>query len=263
MNKLCLLVSVGLLALGACVPAKKTKETEKVEKWVSLFNGKDLEGWTVKISGYPVGENFGNTFYVEDSLLKCDFRAYDRFNERFGHIYTNREYSHFKLRLEYRFFGKHADGAPGWSYLNSGMMLHAQSPESMLLDQSFPVSIEAQLLGSDSTVTNTTGNVCTPGTDVYINNELYPAHCASSSSKNYPGDEWVKAEVVVLGDSIVHHIINGDTVMTYTRLTVKAEDMTDRVPDGPLKSGRIALQAEGFPTAFRNIEILDLSEQYK
>jgi hypothetical protein len=25
--------------------------------WVSLFNGKDLEGWTAKITGHPIGTN--------------------------------------------------------------------------------------------------------------------------------------------------------------------------------------------------------------
>jgi len=255
-----IIIVAGILLLTAC---GKTKPAVEKEKWVSLFNGKDLDGWTVKIKGYPPGENFGNTFYAEDGQLKCNFTAYEQFNERYGHIYTDRTFSHYKIRLEYRFFGQHATGAPGWSYLNNGIMLHCQSPETLLLDQDFPVSIEAQLLGSDSTITNTTGNVCTPGTDIYLHGQLYTTHCASSSSKNYPSDQWVKAEVVVLGDSIVHHIIEGDTVITYTNLTVNAGYMTDRVPDGPLREGRIALQAEGHPTAFRNIEILDLSDKYK
>jgi hypothetical protein len=140
-------------------------------------------------------------------------------------------------------------------------MLHAQSPESMSLNQNFPVSIEAQLLGSDDRVAKTTGNVCTPGTDIYLNGELYTTHCASSSSKNYPWNQWVKAEIVVLGDSIVHHIIEGDTVMTYTNLIISAVDATDKSPAVPLTSGRIALQSEGHPTEFRNIEILDLSDK--
>jgi len=255
------LIAMGLALSISCTQTKKPAEQEK---WLSLFNGKDLEGWTVKISGYPVGENFGNTFYVEDGLLKTDYKAYgDDFNERYGHIYTNNGYSHYKLCLEYRFFGEHAPKAPGWSYLNNGIMLHAQSPESMLLDQPFPVSIEAQLLGTDETITNTTGNVCTPGTDIYLDGVPYTDHCASSSSKNYPFDRWVKAEVLVLGDSIVHHIIEGDTVMTYTKLTVDAGDMTPAIPSGPLKSGRIALQSEGHPTEFRKIELLDLSEKYQ
>ncbi|MDR2384374.1 MAG: DUF1080 domain-containing protein [Tannerella sp.] len=240
------------------------KNTVKEEKWVSLFNGKNLEGWTVKICGYPAGENFGNTFYVEDSVLKTQYAAYgDTFNGRFGHLYSNAEYSHYKLRLEYRFSGSHAPGAPGWSYLNSGAMLHAQSPESVLLNQDFPVSIEAQFLGSDSKVTNTTGNVCTPGTDIYLNETPYTSHCASSTSKNYPYNEWVKAEMIVLGDSIAHHNINGDTVISYTRMTVNAGDMNPNIPSGQLKSGRIALQSEGHPVEFRNIEILDLANTYK
>lgn len=240
------------------------KESESKEKWEQLFNGKDLTGWTIKIAGYPVGENFGNTFYVEDSILKVNYEAYgDDFKDRFGHLSTDKIYSHYKLRIEYRFVGEQAPGGAGWAYRNSGAMLHSQDPQTMALDQDFPVSVEAQMLGGDGKHERTTGNVCTPGTEVHIGGQQYNGHCAESTSKTYHGDQWVCLEMIVLGDSIVHHIMEGDTIMTYTNLSIGGGNVSPQpnLPLGPLKEGRIALQSESHPVEFRKVELLDLSEK--
>lgn len=238
-----------------------TSKTTKQEEWVSLFNGKNLDGWTVKIKGYPVGDNFGNTFRVEDGLLKVRYDDYDgEFADRFGHIFTNEAFSSYKLKVEYRFVAEQAKGGAGWAYRNNGVMFHSQSAESMHIDQDFPVSIEAQLLGGDGTGERSTGNVCTPGTEIYINNKHYTAHCFESNSKTYDGDQWVNFELVVYKDSLVHHIVEGDTVLTYTNLTVGGGNVspTPNIPLGPLKQGHIALQGESHPTDFRKIEIMRL-----
>ncbi|NDV59813.1 DUF1080 domain-containing protein [Bacteroides sp. 519] len=247
------LLAIVLLAISC------TNKVEK-EEWIPLFNGENLDGWTVKIRNYPVGENFGNTFRVEDGLLKVRYDAYDEFNDCFGHIYTNEVFSSYKLRVEYRFLGEQVKGAAGWAYRNNGVMFHSQSAESIHLNQDFPVSIEAQLLGGDGSGDRPTGSVCTPGTEVYIDNKPYKAHCYESNSKTYDGDQWVNFELVVYGDSLVHHIVEGDTVLTYTNLTVGGGNVspTPDIPFGPLKKGHIALQSESHPTDFRKIEILKL-----
>lgn len=234
-------------------------------QWEQLFNGENLDGWVVKIKGYPAGENFGNTFRVEDGLMKVRYDAYDSFNNRYGHIFFNKKYSHYKLRVEYRFVGEQVDGGPGWAFRNNGAMLHCQDPYSMHIEQDFPVSIEAQMLGGNGVDERPTGSVCTPGTEVDIRGEHYTGHCASSSSKTYHGDQWVTMEMVVLGDSIVHHIIDGDTIMTYTNIIVAGGNVSPKpnIPEGPLKEGYISLQSESHPTDFRKIEILDLSGIYK
>ncbi len=245
-----------LIFLTAC---KSTGE--KKENWIQLFNGKDLNGWTVKIKGYPAGENFGNTFRVENGVMKVNYEAYrDTFNNRFGHIFTDKKYSHYKLRVEYRFVGDQIKDGAGWAFRNSGAMLHSQSPESMFLDQDFPVSVEAQMLGGNGTDERTTGNVCTPGTEIYIDGQPYKDHCYSSKSKTYHGDQWVTLEMIVLGDSIVHHVMDGDTILTYTHLTVGGGNVNPKpnIPDGPLKEGHIALQSESHPVEFRKIELLEL-----
>jgi hypothetical protein len=71
-------------------------------------------------------------------------------------------------------------------------------------------------------------------------------------------------EIVVLGDSIVHHIVEGDTVLTYTQLTTGGGGISPDpgIPNGPLKEGYISLQSESHPIEFRKVELLDLSGNF-
>jgi hypothetical protein len=249
-----------LLVTGACKLQQKAQEDTG---WIQLFNGKDLSGWNIKIAGYPLNENYKNIFSVSDGILRVSYGQLDSFRGEFGHLFTLQTFSHYKLRIEYRFTGNQCPGGPEWAIRNSGAMLHAQSAESMGLRQDFPVSIEAQFLGGLGTGERTTANVCTPGTDIDIDGKPVEGHCTSSSSKTYNGDQWVAVEMIVLGDSIVHHVIDGDTIISYTRLRVGPEMKPEGYPvaDGtPLKEGHIALQAESHGVEFRKVELLDLSE---
>ena len=238
-------------------------QSEKPENWVRLFNGKNLDGWTPKIAGYPVGENYKNTFRVEDGILKVKYNEYDSFNNEFGHLFYEKVYSHYRLRAEYRFTGEQIKGSPVWGYKNNGLMLHGQSPESMTLDQYFPISLEMQLKGTNREENAHNGNLCTPGTTVKIDGEYITEHCYEGNGPRLYEDEWVTAEVIVYGDSIIHHLINGDTVLTYYNPRISPEESPDyKSPnaDGRLTSGTISIQAESHPTEFRKIEILDLTK---
>jgi hypothetical protein len=254
-NLLILLIS--LLLITSCNNSRQNSEN-----WISLFNGKDLDGWIIKIRGYPLGENYNNTFRVEDGLLKVSYDKYEKFNGEYGHIYYKTPYSRYKVRVEYRFVGEQCPGSASWAFRNNGIMFHCQSPESVLLDQDFPVSIEAQLLGGDGSSERPTMNVCTPGTNIVIDTTLVTQHCTNSSSKTFNGDVWVTAELVVYSDSIIYHLVNGDTVLTYSKPQVGGTGIPDGYPlaEGtPVKEGYISLQAESHPTEFRKVELLDLS----
>jgi len=244
------------------------------EEWMPLFNGKDLAGWDVKIAGYDLNDNFAETFRVEDSIMKVDYSRYEKFDGKFGHIYYNKPYSYYRIRIQYRFTGKQLAGGPDYAYLNSGVMLHSQSAASLGKAQTFPVSLEMQFLASNDSVKRTTGNLCTPGTEVHMDGKLVTDHCINSSSENYDEDRWINAEAIVLGDSIVHHIIEGDTVLTYentlvgggfvnTGMSWRVGGFADSLQwmkkqSTPLKEGYIALQAESHPIEFRKVELLDL-----
>lgn len=233
--------------------------SQKSDGWIQLFNGEDLTGWTPKIVGYPAGENFGNTFRVEDGVLKVSYDAYDKFEDRYGHLFYETPFSHYIIRIEYRFVGEQIEGGAGWALRNSGIMVHGQTPESMGLKQNFPVSIEVQLLGGNGTDPRTTGNLCTPGTNVVMNDELVTRHCTNSGSKTYHGEQWVTAMVEVRGNDIIKHFINGDLVLDYSNPQYDPTDEDAKLliqgDDLMLCSGTISLQSESHPLEFRKVEI--------
>lgn len=234
------------------------------EEWVQLFNGKDLQGWAAKITGHDLDDNFGRTFRVENGTLKVSYDQYQTFGGRFGHIFYRQSFSHYRLKIEYRFVGEQAPGGPSWAVRNSGAMLHCQSPESMGKDQDFPISIEAQFLGGLGSGNRTTANLCTPGTHVVMNGKLITQHCVNSTSKTYHGDQWVSVELEVLGDSKIRHIVEGETVLEYEQPQIGGGSVNHFDPavkrDGtPLKEGYISLQAESHPVEFRKVELLSLA----
>jgi hypothetical protein len=248
----------------ALVSCQGSNDQGTTTEWIQLFNGKDLEGWTVKIRNYPVAENFGNTFRVEDGYLTVGYEAYDTFNEQFGHIFYNEKFSWYILGLEYRFIGDQVNEGPDWAFRNSGAMLHGQAPETMGLHQDFPISIEVQLLGGNGQDERSTANLCTPGTHVVMDSTLITDHCINSRSKTYHGDQWVRVDIIVLGDSLIQHVIEGETVLAYTRPQIGGEHVSGHDPavkkDGTLLSeGYISLQSESHPIQFRKVELLDLT----
>lgn len=239
------------------------EETKTKSKWISLFNGKNLDGWIVKIRGYDMNDNFGNTFRVEDGVLKVAYDQYDEFADKFGHLFYKDSFSHYIIRVEYRFTGEQVKGGPSWAFRNSGIMIHGQTPESMSKDQRFPVSIEVQLLGGNGTEERTTANLCTPGTHVVMHNKLLKRHCTDSNSKTYHGDQWVTVEVEVRGNQIIKHSIDGKTVLSYTkpRLDDQDPDAQKLIQKGAplqLDKGTISLQSESHPIEFRKVEFLKL-----
>jgi len=260
-----LICTIALGLFGSVFPAVLFTQAEPPQQeWISLFNGRDLTGWTPKIRGYELGENVADTFAVRAGALVVGYQGYEEWDSRFGHIFYKQPYSHYRLRLEYRFVGEQVPGGPGWAFRNSGIMLHCQSPESMARDQSFPVSIEVQLLGGKGEGRRTTANLCTPGTHVVMNGKLLTRHCTNSKSKTYHNDQWVSVEVEVRGGGVIKHFVNGRQVMQYEKpqLDESDEDAKKLVQDGEklLRGGYISLQSESHPVEFRRIELLDLSK---
>ncbi|MEO1011384.1 MAG: DUF1080 domain-containing protein [Bacteroidota bacterium] len=258
----------GLLFLFVlCFGCRSREDSPKESKsgWQILFNKKNLDHWTVKIHHYEVGDNHGDTFRVEDEMIQVRYDQYEGdFNDRFGHLYYDSPFSHFHLSLEYRFVGELHPGAPSYTLKNSGVMFHSQDPRTMPKEQDWPISVEMQFLaGITQGVNRPTGNMCSPGTEIYFEGEMYPGHCLNSSSKTYFGDQWVKAELIVHGDSLVRHLINGKEVLRYTKPQMgggvaNRYDSKIKIDGKPLTNGFIALQSEGQPIDFRNIKIKNL-----
>ncbi len=268
-------LSALFLSVSLIAPADSSKE----EEWISLFNGKDLSQWTIKMAGYPPNENYLETFAVEDSMIRIKYDQYKTFGDAYGHMYYKHPYSYYKLRFEYRFVGEQTPGGASWNVRNSGIMLHSQSAESNEIGQHFPVSVELQLLGGLNEGERTTANVCTPGTAVVMGDTVNYQHCISSASKTYHGDQWVHAEAVVYGGESMQFIVEGDTVLQFEQpqigggfisQTMNGQDwdqmgiLNDKEmwiskAGEILTEGYIALQAESHPIDFKHLELLPLS----
>ncbi|TWU17654.1 hypothetical protein Pla52o_48690 [Novipirellula galeiformis] len=255
-------------ALVSCsFAAAEEAETAGPEtgKWVSLFNGENMQGWTPKIRNHKLGDNFKNTFRVEDGLLKVRYDGYEKFDQTFGHLFYKDAFSHYRFRVEYRFVGDQCAGGPGWAFRNSGVMIHGEQPEAMSLDQDFPVSIEVQLLGGNGTDSRPNANLCTPGTNVIKEGKLFTPHCVSSSSETFHGDQWVTVEIEVHGNQLIKHIIDGKTVLQYSEPQLDprdphAKELAEKQGGIQLNGGSISLQSESHPIDFRKVEIMVLEK---
>ncbi|MGJ1445719.1 3-keto-disaccharide hydrolase [Sphingobacterium spiritivorum] len=258
-------LSIGALLFSS---APLVAQTVKTPKPIQLFNGKDMKNWIIKIRQHEVGDNYANTFRVEDGLLKVRYDGYKSFDKQYGHIAYDKPFSAYVLRVQYRFVGEQAPEGEGWAWRNSGAMLHGQDPRTMLKNQDFPISIEGQLLGGDGKNERTTSNLCTPGTNVVMNEKLFTPHCISSKSKTYHGDQWVTADFVVLGDSVIQHILEGQVVLEYNKPQIGGGSVSDYDPaqkkDGQLlKQGYISLQSESHPIDFKKVELYNLEPYMK
>ena len=237
------------------------------EDWIVMFNGKNLDGWTPKIAKHDLGDNFGNTFRVENGLLEVRYDKYKTFDDQFGHLFYKEPFSYYRVLVEYRFIGNtQAPGGPtGWAFKNSGVMLHSPDPRTMPRDQNFPISIEAQLLGGRGDgKPRPTANMCSPGTEIVYEHKLYKDHCLNSTSPTFDGEEWVRAEFEVHGSGTITHYVNGKQVLEYEMPQfgggVVDNFNTATKLDGKLiDSGWISLQSESHPIDFRRVEILNLA----
>jgi hypothetical protein len=252
-----------LAALSTGAAAKQASAAQ--EDWIALFNGRNLDGWTPKITGHALGDNFADTFRVESGLLKVRYDGYRAFEGTFGHLFYKDAFSYYRLVVEYRFVGEQAPGGPEWAVRNSGVMLHAQPPRTMRRDQDFPVSIEAQFLGGlGDGNRRPTMNLCTPGTEVVYRGAILPGHCFESASRTFDGDQWVRVEMLVLGSAQITHFVNGEQVLEYALPQFGGGGVTDfdpgSKPDGKLiEGGYIALQSESHPIDIRKVELLNLA----
>jgi len=235
--------------------------------WIQLFNGKDLTGWTPKFAHHELGENFRDTFRVENGMLEVRYDKWPSFTDEFGHLFYKDPFSYYLLAAEYRFVGQQVTTSRtdlAWALRNNGLMILSPPPKTMLKDQDFPISIEVQLLGGLSDgKPRSTANLCTPGTHVVMNGELRTAHCTNSKSKTYDGDQWVRVEVLVHGDELVRHMVEGETVLEYSKPQIgggqaSPTDPAVKIDGTPLTGGYISLQAETAPIDFRKVELLNL-----
>ncbi|MFC3973835.1 3-keto-disaccharide hydrolase [Maribacter confluentis] len=251
------------LVIVVCIACGEKSTNEAEEDWIAIFDGSNYGDWTPKFTGAALGVNYRDRFVYDDGLLSVRYAKTDTFKGNFGHLFYKEKFSHYKLRATYRFVGDQMTDGPAWAFRNNGLMLHCQEPGTLGLDQDFPISLELQLLGGDDNQPRTTANLCTPGTNVVLNDSLFTTHCVNSVSNTYHGDQWVTVEVLVLGDSLIQHKMEDKVVMAYSSPTIGGGNIAGYLDSAfkegeALKEGYIAIQAESHPIDFKRIEVLNL-----
>jgi hypothetical protein len=252
----------------ACAAAPASAAAQGAEPWKPIFDGKTLDGWTAKIARRPVGENWHDTFVVKDGAIRVSYAGYEKFGLQFGHLFYKTPFTAYRLRLNYRVLEPPLPDTPAWARGNSGVMFHSQSPESMGLNQPFPVSVEFQILGADDAGPRPTGSVCTPGVSVTIEGKRQAEHCTTSTGPTIPNGTWTKLELEVLPNGQVTERINGAVVHRYADIELDPNDpmaaadalrlIAERGGVLAVKGGYIALQSEGHPVEFKDIEVQEL-----
>ena len=253
--------------ITSCENKKTTEKTvqeapvEQAPEWKALFNGENLDGWTMKISGKELGENYGSTFRVDSGILKIRYDEYGSFDNQFGGLYYDQIFKNYRLKVEYRFVGETAPGAPEWGYRDSGVQYHCQSPQSLTIDQAFPVCLEYNLHGGNGTDDRPVGEICASGTFVEIDGVVTKSYSTPATVPiTFHGDQWVTLEIDVQ-DSVISHFANGEKILTYTNPRYNPDhdlgktfiaDSSDRVTEG-----YISLQSNSHPIDFRKIEIME------
>ena len=248
----------------SCNPAIKDVAPNKQAafKWVDIFNGKNLDGWTMKINGYPLGENFANTFRVEEGILKVRYDGYgENFSDRFGAFFYNKKLGNYRLKVEYRFVGETAPGAPEWGYRDSGVQFHSQSPTSMKIDQPFPICLEYNLHGGNGTEERPVGAICANGMKVEINGQFNSSYCTpATAQRTFHGDQWVTLEIAVI-DGQITHFVNGEEILSYANPIYNEEHELGKtfINNGNkiVKDGYISLQSNSHPIDFRKIQLIN------
>lgn len=255
------LIFVSPLLLLSCKSNKISSGANTKQQWVSLFDGKDLHNWIPKIAGYKMGDNFGNTFRVEDGILSTRYNAYDSFNKRFGALYYDKKFTNYRLRIEYRFTGNLTPGAPSWGFRDGGIQYHCQPPSTVGFDQPFPVCLEYNLLGGNGKDERPTGEICASGMYVEVNGKRNSSYCTPPFVKRtFAGDLWVTAEIDVR-DGKITHFVNGEKILQFENPRYDSTNALAKpfIVNGNdlVSGGYISLQSNSHPMDFRKIEILE------
>jgi len=254
-----------LVILSACDEPTKEKNQETkndTPKWENIFNGENLDGWIPKIVGQPLGENYLNTFSVEEGILRIRYDAYGaNFNDRFGGLYFHRKLKNYRLRVEYRFVGETAPGAPEWGYRDSGVQYHSQSPQSLKKDQAFPICLEYNFHGGNGTDDRPVGAICAIGTNIEINGKKNESFCtAPMIEKTFHGDQWVTIELDI-NNGKIRHFVSGEEILNFSNPSLNPEnDIAKSLIQNDsttLTEGYISFQSNSHPIDFRKIELLE------
>jgi hypothetical protein len=246
-------------------PAADQPAAAPAENWKPLFNGKDFSGWYVLLAGKKRNEDPDKFYQVSDGTIHVFKDTPLGTATPIGVIVTDKEYSHYRLRFQYK-WGEKRFPPREKVVRDAGLMYHMVGP-----DKVWPMSVECQVQEKDTGDTFTVFTRCNTTVDPqtrsrYVDKDKGGVEVIRGDEKGvgrvikdgtYEVDGWNTVEVIVRGDEAVH-IVNG-------KQNNRLWKMEQPGPKGgpawvPLTKGRIAFQAEYAELQYRNIEIIELDE---
>jgi len=267
------------LAIAPVCDARETKtqETTAEAAWTPLFNGKNLDGFDTFLGKYTedqLNEDTANIVTVHDGMVHIYRDTPQGSKVPFGYFSTQKEYSHFHLRFQYKWGEKKF--APRTEVVrDAGVIYHMVGPHVV-----WPRGVECQVQEGDTgdiftvmgaqvaTTVDPKLKAQTPPVIKYLSPEEGGVPYTQGSkmfscvikSETVEVEGWNTVEVIVRGQESFEHIVNGVTNNAGTDIHQLAEDETTWVPLG---KGKILFQVEGAEVLYRNIEIKELPESEK
>lgn len=238
--------------------------------WTPLFNGNDFSGWTFFQEGVGDEDKTG-ILNIEDGTLRAlgpTFRGGAKVG--FGHIATEKEYSNYHLRLEFK-WGEARFAPRRLSKRNSGILYHMKATKGVLYPDSVEFQVEETDVG-DAIMLNTQalegpnlgGTPLWPNYPPNFTREYVPPVKGGAIERQWfrkSGDferlgEWNQLDLIAFDDQAAH-LVNGRIVTTLYAMRTRREDDPNQWRS--LTGGRIALEIEGAEVSFRNIALKQLS----
>ena len=212
------MTSTVLLLVSAVCCAARADHHETIQ----LFNGKDLAGWTYHLKDPDV--KMEEVWSVADGVLSCTGKPA-------GYLITKKnDFKDYTLTVQWRWSADRGG--------NNGVLVHCSTPGALGV---WCKSIEVQLAHGNA------GDFWIIGTDLDVENEAERKkgrrHLNLTDDSEKPIGEWNTMEIVCKGNEVSVKV-NGDLVNHATNVTES--------------QGAIALQSEGTPIQYRNVELTPL-----
>ena len=263
MTSLALIV---VFALGGQEPLSCAEPRD--DGWVSLFNGKDLQGWYTFLDRCGKNSDPEKVFAVEDGVIHIYAQSQDGSSVPLGFFSTETEYSHYHLQFQYK-WGKKRFGDRAAMKRDAGVMYHCVGRDGVL-GKTWPRCVECQVQEGD------TGDaLCLAGArystwiDPNAHDLTKPVEArylpATRGGTRFTASVWVArseqrdqlegwntVDVIVMGNDYAVHMVNGHVNHRLSNLEQRSEDGSKWTP---LVGGRIVLQAELAEVYYRAIRI--------
>lgn len=244
----------------------KTSATHQQENgFENIFNGENFDGWYLKLRkndaalAQKVFSIENNEVHVFDDEFPEEYNLNTGENDTHGLFYTQKSYSKYILRFEYKWGDRKANNFKRWQY-DAGVYYHVTD------DKVWPVGIEYQIRYNHITDKNHTGDLIRPQgagytwySDAKGEYYLHPddggvlddkkgwLHYAKPTTNYHALDgQWNICEIIVMGSEYAIHKLNGEVINMAFDLKPAA--------------GIIGFQSETAEIYYRNIKIKEFDE---